>query len=746
MSAPRLAVAVGGLLALTAGACGQGSESAEPGGDLGSWEISCNNLVIQGAGFCLNSDHPDLIASGGVLSQDRGHSWWQPAEFPGDPALLTPEGGARCSEQRGPLGLAVIDAGGDRLYAAAAQLLLRSDDGGATWRELQLPVAVGVGVRSSLAAWGTTVVVQTFGEFYVSHDAGESFAERPGLPVSGDPRTVAVTPGGVWLADVFDKGIFASDDEGASWQALRSDVTGMLYAGPDGDVWILGDGGAAAGFWHSTDGIAWSRRAPTSGPFHFTGAGPGLAAPSDVLPLPGSRIAFRGHAEDSPTGRPDVVCVMGPTESTDPAPASLPEPPSMADVHPGEIVRWKTVTQGMPQLGALAVSTGGTPYVALATQTVSIGQELFFDAHEPDFIDPSCGGEPGGIDPMIVDLDIDPLTGALRILARPPTYYPQDWAELPEACLFTSGGLPGPWVGYVNPNSGALLGADLVGPVSCARPGGSASALAKCGNGACDPDDAMFCPDDCGVAVLCGNGVCDAWEQFHCPGDCLAGVGGGPSWGGTCGNLVCDDEVFEPGFCPGDCPPWPQGCPPGLDAIFVDPLALVRPAGVLTDWGHYELSASTSPELTLAPPSPLGEVTSHLMTRGLLGGDFFVLRDGWVRRYEPPAPDPCYVQSPVESAYCYPAPEGSVSALALSERTGHLYALLDFPGQLVRRPIDAETAPWELVVEALVRPVDLAILDTASDTRLFILDGDVWQAIPPESSADGSLPLVRSYD
>ena len=40
-------------------------------------------------------------------------------------------------------------------------------------------------------------------------------------------------------------------------------------------------------------------------------------------------------------------------------------------------------------------------------------------------------------------------------------------------------------------------------------------------------------------------------------------------------------------------------------------------------------------------------------------------------------------------------------------------------------------------------PVDLAILDTREDTRVFILDGDVWLATPPDSGQ--GLPLRRTW-
>lgn len=726
------------LLLLLGCDSGAGASDALP--TAAPWRVDCTDRIVDppAPGFCLNFAHPGLLLVGDVMSEDAGRTWWQPAVFPGDANLLTPAGGAVCSGRaNGPDGVPYVDAGGDRLYAYYDDVLLRSDDGGETWRRLPLPVRTAVGVRSFLGARGASVLFQGDGRLFVSHDAGERFVERPKPPGVADFFTLALARGGVWLGDAGDHGVYASADQGGRWTALHPALVGRLHAGPEGDVWLVGD---HTGLWHTDDGVDWSHRVPISGPLSWVDT---PFAIKEFVPLPGARLAFTARVESAPTGRPVVLCVMGPEQSDSPGPQPLPEPPEMGEVGPGEIHHWRVNGQGVPQAGAIAVAVNGTPYVALGfTNTVSVGPETLFVAHTDDFVSTECGGEVAGLDHRIIDLDVDPLSGALHVLARPPTDHPQDWARLPDRCLDDRVKLRGPWLGQVNPRTGALLGADLVGPVLCARPALGVQPFAKCDDGRCDEFDPIFCPWDCGGEDTCGDGVCDDWEQLRCLFDCGAGDEQGTRWGGTCGNLECDQPVLEPGFCPGDCPPAPQGCVGDLEAIYVDPIALVPPSGVFTEWGLYDLPIGAFARPTVHPPRR--DRTSKVITRGRQGGDVFLLRDGWIRRFEPPAGDPCHVRDVRESDHCYPAPDGHVSALGLSERSGHIYALLDAPGQLLRRPIDAAEAPWELVVEALVHPVDLAILDTREDTRVFILDGDVWLAIPPDPGRPG-LPLRRSY-
>ncbi|MCA9513911.1 MAG: hypothetical protein KC635_03115, partial [Myxococcales bacterium] len=53
----------------------------------------------------------------------------------------------------------------------------------------------------------------------------------------------------------------------------------------------------------------------------------------------------------------------------------------------------------------------------------------------------------------------------------------------------------------------------------------------------------------------CGDGVCDqqTFEPFWCPDDCGNGGGGSGSGGATCGDGVCDQAALEQILCPEDC-------------------------------------------------------------------------------------------------------------------------------------------------------------------------------------------------
>lgn len=67
-----------------------------------------------------------------------------------------------------------------------------------------------------------------------------------------------------------------------------------------------------------------------------------------------------------------------------------------------------------------------------------------------------------------------------------------------------------------------------------------------CGDGLCDPDENLWCPQDC-ESTFCGDWVCNGLEDCSsCPGDC-----------GSCAPIVCSNGLCEAGEtcsnCAADC-------------------------------------------------------------------------------------------------------------------------------------------------------------------------------------------------
>jgi len=470
---------------------------------------------------------------------------------------------------------------------------------------------------------------------------------------------------------------------------------------------------------------------PRSGPFDWnaTGRADGLGFDA-IRALGDGRAVFTARHDKSPTGRGALICRIGPAEGS--RTPELPKAPP-ASLAPGTMAPYQYITDSVPILGSVVVTDKGVPYWAIGSGPVSGPDAELFANTLPGFVPEACGGNPAGDKLRLVDLSLQAGTGRVLALLDPQKYHPDDYVKLPQDC----GGdkLWGPQLLALEPGKSEPLSNTLVGPYPCLpwnHP--SAQPFKNCGNGKCDSSDKIGCPSECG-ADTCGDDTCDAWEQLHCPLDCKPDKPGTP-WGGTCGNGKCDDQNYEPIFCPGDCPPTLPTCPDKLKRRFERPLALVPPSRVLTMRGVYDIPHTDKQSLPpLVLPADARAIT------GREDGEVIYARGGWIRRHKGIEPDPCHRKEPTESANCYPAPDNAgVRRLRVSERTGHVYALLAGSAGIVRRPIEAEKSGWEPVVTKLLSPVDFWLQDTADTTRLFILDGDLWVAVPGEK-----LPLVKRW-
>jgi hypothetical protein len=233
-------------------------------------------------------DPRHLLAGGGGVweSRDGGHSWTprsddQPttavgalAFAPGDPAV------------------AYAGTGQGEALAALGIGLLRSDDGGATWRALVARELLGAAVHDLLVDPGDAgrLLAATTAGLWVSADGGRGWTPR----LTGRCWSVAAGADGELLAGG-EFGLHRSEDGGASWRrvALASAPAAFervaLAAAPGGQVGYV----FAAG-----DGVGhlWRRE-------HADGVFEPVKPPADLH----SRQAWHAFACAADPGDPDVV-------------------------------------------------------------------------------------------------------------------------------------------------------------------------------------------------------------------------------------------------------------------------------------------------------------------------------------------------------------------------------------------------------------------------------------------------------
>jgi hypothetical protein len=233
-------------------------------------------------------DPRHLLAGGGGIweSRDGGQTWTPRADVqptttvgalafaPGDPAV------------------AYAGTGQGEALAALGVGLLRSDDGGATWRALVARELLGAGVHDLLVDPGDAgrLLAATTAGLWASADGGRGWAPR----LAGRCWSVAAGAGGELLAGG-EFGLHRSEDGGASWRrvplasapAAFERVT--IAAAPGGQVgYVFAAGDGVGHLW---------RREHAGGPFEP------VKPPADLH----SRQAWHAFACAADPGDPDVV-------------------------------------------------------------------------------------------------------------------------------------------------------------------------------------------------------------------------------------------------------------------------------------------------------------------------------------------------------------------------------------------------------------------------------------------------------
>jgi len=231
-------------------------------GDQGrSWE-----RVGKGLGFvevnCLAKAEGGRIVAGtslGLYYRDEDDARWIPA--------------LPLSDQNAVYDL-VADQAGRVLYAGMEGQLVRSQDGGKTWRK----------VFSTLAMYGFPGLLMmsdspdhllarvTFERAYESFDGGRSWQERwSGMSTSHIVLTMAQSPAGELWAGT-NAGLFRWDPHLQKWEQVPfPDPEQSIYAiafatPPDRGIFV----GATEGLWFSEDGMTWKRCGEHTLPYTVT--------------------------------------------------------------------------------------------------------------------------------------------------------------------------------------------------------------------------------------------------------------------------------------------------------------------------------------------------------------------------------------------------------------------------------------------------------------------------------------------
>jgi photosystem II stability/assembly factor-like uncharacterized protein len=106
----------------------------------------------------------------------------------------------------------------DRIVAATAQDVQRSEDGGRTWERLAAPPLVLLAWGEDDALWGVTAG----GVTYRSADSGAGWQAVGSL---GGPPEALLANGGTLYAAVHESGIYRSDDGGVTWHLYYRNPT-----------------------------------------------------------------------------------------------------------------------------------------------------------------------------------------------------------------------------------------------------------------------------------------------------------------------------------------------------------------------------------------------------------------------------------------------------------------------------------------------------------------------------------------
>ena len=173
-----------------------------------------------------------------LATADGGDTWTSRAVSEDDFHLnaLVPAGGEQPGSQR---------PGSQRLYIAAeAGVAYRSDDGGASWRELPSPYA-GSWFGALALGWDEVLLMGLRGHLFRSEDAGETWTQ---VPTSTNATLTAAVrqPSGQILITGLEGSVLTSRDGGRSVSTRRlPSREGISAALPlaDGGVLLIGEFG-----------------------------------------------------------------------------------------------------------------------------------------------------------------------------------------------------------------------------------------------------------------------------------------------------------------------------------------------------------------------------------------------------------------------------------------------------------------------------------------------------------------------
>lgn len=150
-------------------------------------------------------------AQGLFVSEDGGETW-----------IGVPVTGANL-----PVESVVASADGRVLWVVSSGGMLHSGDSGKTWSWKDLPIESS-GVIDLESGGGTLLLASSERGLYISRDAGNAWSlAAHGLPAS-PPQSVAVS-GNVWIASMRGGGLYLSTDLGATWNRPQNEVADGFF-------------------------------------------------------------------------------------------------------------------------------------------------------------------------------------------------------------------------------------------------------------------------------------------------------------------------------------------------------------------------------------------------------------------------------------------------------------------------------------------------------------------------------------